>query len=74
MLAFMPMWPGNVIRTRFPKNYLEQRDAISNAAYHGIWDEVFGYLEMAAEEYGENWCNVVRLSKRSKPPTRVCVD
>jgi hypothetical protein len=66
--TIMPMWPGNVIRTRCSGPYLERRDVVSNAAYQGTWTEVLDHLEIAMEEYGENWSNVVRLSMK---PTRL---
>jgi hypothetical protein len=63
-LSAMPMWPGNVLRTRFPEAYLRQRDRISALAKYGRWDEVFPQLEIGIKEYGENWVNAVRISKK----------
>jgi hypothetical protein len=65
----MPMWPGNIIRTRCSEPYLQRRDIVSNAAYQGIWTDVLENLEIAMEEYGENWSNVVRLSMKPTRPT-----
>jgi len=61
----MPMWPGNIIRTKFSGDYLQQRDRMSDAAYHGEWGEVLELLEVARDEHGENWANVVRLSEKT---------
>jgi hypothetical protein len=72
-VAIMPMWPGNILRTKYSGLYLQRRDSISNAAYQGRWDEVLEHLEIATEEYGENWSNVVRLSMESTHLTRVCL-
>jgi hypothetical protein len=60
-----PMWPGNILRTQFSGTYLKQRDKMSDAAHSGKWNEVLELLEVARDEYGENWANVVRLSEKS---------
>lgn len=59
----MPMWPGDITRTRSSRAYLQQRDRMSDAAYKGHWDVVLELLEVARDTYGENWANAVRLSK-----------
>ncbi|KAK2051671.1 HET-domain-containing protein [Colletotrichum caudatum] len=59
--ALMPMWPGNYIRTKHSKLYIQRRDQISTAAYGGGWNQVLELLDLAAEEHGENWSNAVRL-------------
>ncbi|RAR09006.1 ubiquitin-conjugating enzyme family protein [Stemphylium lycopersici] len=56
-----PMWPGNILRTKYSKSYLWRRDSISQAAHEGRWVQVFELLDLAAQKYGENWSNVVRL-------------
>ena len=61
----MPMWPGNIIRTGFSRYYLHERDRMSDAAYYGKWDEVLELLEVARDEHGENWANVVHLSEKT---------
>ena len=71
--AVIPMWPGNFIRTKYSGEYLQRRDLISNAAYQGFWDEVLEHIEIAAEKYGENWSNVVRLSTEPTYPNNVCL-
>ncbi|KAF2848222.1 HET-domain-containing protein [Plenodomus tracheiphilus IPT5] len=60
-IAALPMWPGNFVRTKFSKAYCDQRDLFSTAAYHGRWEEVFRLCDVAQDEYGENWANVIRL-------------
>lgn len=62
-IAHMPMWPGNFIRTKHSRAYLEQRDSLSNAAYEGRWSDVLELLELATEDYGENWSNAIRMSR-----------
>ncbi|KAG9201474.1 hypothetical protein G6514_005672 [Epicoccum nigrum] len=62
-IALMPMWPGDCIRTTHSSIYVKQRDSVSNAAKTGRWSEVLEQLDLATEEYGENWSNVVRLSR-----------
>ena len=62
-MGIMPMWPGNILRTKFSRTYLQQRDKMSNAAYFGKWGEILECIEVARDEYTENWANVVRLSK-----------
>lgn len=69
-----PMWPGNIIRTRYSKTYLWRRDSISQAAHEGRWVEVFDLLDLAVEKYGENWSNAVRLSTRSAHPILIHSD
>ena len=62
-IALMPMWPGNCIRTTHSSKYVKQRNAISDAAKTGRWSEVLELLDLAREDYGENWSNVVRMSR-----------
>ena len=64
-IALMPMWPGNCIRTTHSGKYVKQRNAISDAAKTGRWSEVLELLDLAREDYGENWSNVVRMSRYS---------
>jgi hypothetical protein len=64
-IALMPMWPGNCIRTTHSSKYVKQRNAISDAAKTGRWSEVLELLDLAREDYGENWSNVVRMSRYS---------
>jgi hypothetical protein len=71
VIPIVPMWPGNIIRTRYSGLYLERRDMLSNAAYSGRWIEVLELLEIATEEYGENWSNVVRLSTEPTYPSAI---
>ena len=73
VIAVIPMWPGNIIRTKYSDLYLQRRDMISDAAYQGRWTEVLEHLEIATEEYGENWSNVVRLSKEPIHSNRGCL-
>ena len=64
-IALMPMWPGNCIRTTHSSKYVKQRDSISDAAKTGRWSEVLELLDLAREDYGENWSNVVHMSRCS---------
>ena len=62
-IALMPMWPGNCIRTIYFGNYVKQRNSVSDAAKTGRWSDVLGLLDVAREDYKENWSNAVRLSR-----------
>jgi hypothetical protein len=57
----VPTWPGNVISSRFTKQYVEHRNSLSNNAYSGRWNDVLTHLEFGNVEYGENWANAIRL-------------
>ena len=65
LIDVAPMWPGEIVRSGISGVYLRQRDMISDAAYHGGWDEVMEQLEVATSAYGENWVNVVRISEQT---------
>ena len=60
----MPMWPGQLLRSKFSGPYLQQRDIMSDVAHAGRWNEVLELLEVVKDEHGENWANVVRLSEK----------
>jgi hypothetical protein len=45
------------------RNYVKQRKIVSDAAKTGRWSEVLELLDLAREDYGENWSNAVRMSR-----------
>ncbi|KAK4211888.1 hypothetical protein QBC37DRAFT_319334 [Rhypophila decipiens] len=54
-------WLGHNITTGHDSGYLLRREALSDAAYHGEWDEVFRIIELGQRQYGECWVNAARI-------------
>jgi len=57
------IWFGDTYRDGFSEDYLKLRDSLSDAAFTGNFDSVFGVLKVAEDRYGESWVNAPRLSK-----------
>ncbi|KAM7210912.1 hypothetical protein V8F06_013712 [Rhypophila decipiens] len=54
-------WLGHNITTGHDSDYLLRREGLSDAAYHGNWDEVFRIIELGQRQYGECWVNATRI-------------
>lgn len=57
------VWLGNTLRGQFDSEYLKHRDALSDAAYFGRWDELSSILDIGERKYSEPWANCPRLSR-----------
>lgn len=58
----LQIWFGDTYRDGFNDEYLSLRDKLSDAAYIGDFETVFGILDIAKERFGESWVNAPRLS------------
>lgn len=68
--SVLQMWPAQVTRDDFPLSYLNSRDQLADAAYHGEWDSVFYMIELGRSQHFQSWINAARLSTRS-PSTQI---
>jgi hypothetical protein len=58
----VPVWHGYILRQGYSSEYLQERTKLSDAAYHGIWEQLWEVLRTGNEAFKEEWVNCVRLS------------
>ncbi|KAM7188500.1 hypothetical protein V8F20_010518 [Naviculisporaceae sp. PSN 640] len=60
-------WLGYNMTSGHDPQYLRHREALSDAAYYGRWEDVFRIIELGNTLYGESWVNATRIRQSTDP-------